>query len=50
MALMQKLPPELEEILRVLEAPHIRLIVIGGIAMRLHGCAHITDDVDISYA
>jgi hypothetical protein len=28
----------------------VRFIVIGGVAMRLQGSAHVTDDIDISYA
>ena len=26
-----------------------RWVVIGGLAMRIHGSAHITDDLDICY-
>ena len=44
------LPTDLEAILKVLHGAGVRFVVIGGIAMRLHGCAHITQDVDISYA
>ncbi|WP_395144625.1 hypothetical protein [Armatimonas sp.] len=44
------LPTDLEAILRVLHDASVRFVVIGGIAMRLHGCAHITQDVDVSYA
>ncbi|WP_394793336.1 hypothetical protein [Armatimonas sp.] len=44
------LPTDLEAILHVLFSAGVRFVVVGEIAMRLHGCAHITDDVDISYA
>ena len=44
------LPTDLEAILRVLHDAQVRFVVVGGIAMRLHGCAHITEDVDVSYA
>jgi len=44
------LPTDLEAILKVLHDAGVRFVVVGGIAMRLHGCAHITDDVDVSYA
>jgi predicted nucleotidyltransferase len=37
------------EILSALNAHDVRFVVIGGVAMRLHGSAHITDDVDLSY-
>ncbi|MDQ2686895.1 MAG: hypothetical protein M3Y28_03405 [Armatimonadota bacterium] len=36
-------------ILEALNAGAVRYVVIGGVAMRLHGSAHITDDVDICY-
>jgi predicted nucleotidyltransferase len=44
------LPTDLEAILKVLHDAGVRFVVVGGIAMRLHGCAHITQDVDVSYA
>jgi predicted nucleotidyltransferase len=28
----------------------IRFVIIGGVAMRSHGSAHITDDIDFSYS
>jgi predicted nucleotidyltransferase len=28
----------------------VRFVLIGGVAMRLHGAAHLTDDVDLLYA
>jgi predicted nucleotidyltransferase len=37
-------------ILKVLHDNQVRFVVVGGVAMRLHGSAHVTDDLDISYA
>lgn len=45
--------PEVTEFLRIiaaLTAKEVRFVIIGGVAMRLHGSAHVTDDVDIYYA
>ncbi len=41
---------EILHILNVLNAQNVRYVLIGGVAMRLHGCAHLTDDLDICYA
>jgi len=44
---------ELEEFLKVIEALHaagVRFVIIGGVAMRLQGCSHITDDIDVCYS
>jgi predicted nucleotidyltransferase len=47
---MLELSPEFRAILQLIHDRNIRFVVIGGVAMRLHGCAHITQDVDFSYA
>ncbi len=44
------MPPEFLTIFQLLYDDKIKFVVIGGIAMRLHGCAHITEDIDISYS
>jgi predicted nucleotidyltransferase len=36
-------------ILQQLAAHQVEFVVIGGLAMRIHGSAHITDDLDICY-
>lgn len=40
----------LEQFLGSLHAHHVDFIVIGGIAARVHGSAHVTQDVDMVYA
>jgi predicted nucleotidyltransferase len=42
--------PEFAEILARLNAAGVRYVLIGGLAMILHGSAHITQDIDIGYA
>jgi len=42
--------PEFAEILARLNAAGVRYVLIGGLAMVLHGSAHITQDIDIGYA
>ena len=41
---------EIVRIITVLNDAGVRYVLIGGVAMRLHGCAHLTDDLDICYA
>ncbi len=36
-------------ILHQLAAHPVEFVVIGGLAMRMHGSAHITDDLDVCY-
>jgi predicted nucleotidyltransferase len=36
-------------ILQQLAAHKVEFVVIGGLAMRIHGSAHITDDLDVCY-
>jgi predicted nucleotidyltransferase len=36
-------------ILQALAAHQVEFVVIGGLAMRIHGSAHLTDDMDICY-
>ena len=36
-------------ILHQLAAHQVEFVVIGGLAMRIHGSAHITDDLDVCY-
>jgi hypothetical protein len=37
-------------ICRVLNEANVRYVLIGGVAMRLQGSAHLTDDLDLCYA
>lgn len=37
-------------IVAALNAANVRYVLIGGLAMILHGSAHITQDIDIGYA
>lgn len=41
--------PNFQEILEAFRQHNVRAVLIGGVAMRLHGSAHITDDVDFCY-
>ena len=47
---MQEQDPEFSELLARLHAAKVRYVLIGGLAMILHGSAHVTQDIDISYA
>ncbi len=40
---------ELREVLSALVAEAARFVVIGGVALRLHGSAYITVDLDLAY-
>jgi hypothetical protein len=48
-AKVASMPFVLEPILRQLATHQVEFVLIGGIAMRAQGSAHITDDVDICY-
>lgn len=41
---------EFQQIISVLSAAGLRFVIVGGIAMRLQGSAHITDDIDFAIA
>lgn len=41
---------EIETLLRRLAAHRVQYVLIGGLAMRVHGSAHITEDLDLCYA
>ena len=41
---------EFLNVIRMLNAGHVRYVIVGGVAMRLLGSAHVTDDIDIAYA
>lgn len=41
---------QFERILQALAASGARVVLIGGLAMRAHGSAHLTEDVDFCYA
>ena len=47
---MPETQPEFTELIARLNAANVRYVLIGGLAMILHGSAHITQDIDISYA
>src|SRR5438874_13024949 len=36
-------------LLQYLMDGHVDFVVIGGLAMRTHGSAHVTDDLDVCY-
>lgn len=40
---------QFEEVIRTLALGRVQFVLIGGVAMRLHGAAHLTDDVNICY-
>jgi hypothetical protein len=52
MAKSERIPKELdiETLLHQLGAKRVQYVLVGGLAMRLQGSAHITDDCDICYA
>jgi hypothetical protein len=39
-----------EKLLRLLVEKRVEFVLIGGLAMRVHGSAHITEDVDVCYS
>ncbi len=41
---------DFQQIIAVLTAAGLRFVVVGGVAMRLQGSAHITDDIDFAVA
>lgn len=43
-------PPEFRRVLEVLLENSVEIVVIGGVAMALHGSAHLTRDIDFVYA
>ncbi len=43
-------PPALSKKLAELEKTQVRFVLIGGLAMRAHGSAYITDDIDFAYS
>jgi hypothetical protein len=47
---MLKIPPEFEEALILLHQAKINYVLIGGLALILHGGRHYTEDFDISVA
>lgn len=42
--------PPFHPLLAALGGRNVRYILIGGVAMRCHGSAHLTDDIDLYYA
>ena len=45
-----RVPTEFLKAISVLNPGGVRFVIIGGIAMRLHGSAHITEDLDVCYS
>lgn len=43
-------PPEFRRIIEILLGNSVEVVVIGGVAMALHGSAHLTRDIDFVYA
>lgn len=43
-------PPEFRRVLETLLENSVDFVVIGGVAMALHGSAHLTRDIDFVYA
>jgi hypothetical protein len=41
---------DFQQIIAALSAMGLRFVIVGGIAMRLQGSAHITDDIDFAFA
>ena len=47
---MQDKPIEIAPFVKLLDEHEVRYVIIGGIAMMLHGSAHVTYDVDFAVA
>jgi predicted nucleotidyltransferase len=47
---LTELQPAFRSLFEALRSGGVRYLLIGGIAMRCHGSAHLTDDVDLYYA
>lgn len=41
---------DFQTVIAALDAADLRFVIIGGIAMRLQGAAHVTDDIDFAFA
>ncbi len=41
---------DFQRVIEALDAAGVRFVIIGGIAMRLQGAAHMTDDIDFAFA
>ncbi|MHB2016902.1 MAG: nucleotidyltransferase [Candidatus Xenobia bacterium] len=41
--------PDLERLIELLADQGVRFVLIGGVAMVLHGSAHVTQDLDLCY-
>ncbi len=41
---------EVDRILRTLSEHEVRYVVVGGLALVVHGSAHVTSDIDLCYA
>jgi predicted nucleotidyltransferase len=41
---------DFQQVIAALQASGLRFVIIGGIAMRLQGAAHMTDDIDFAFA
>ena len=47
---MPEPPPDFRTILEALEAANVRCVLIGGLAMTVHGSSHVTQDIDFGYS
>jgi len=43
-------PTEFQKSIELMVDSGIRFVIIGGVAMRMQGTAHVTDDIDFSYS
>lgn len=41
---------DFQRVIKALDASGLRFVIIGGIAMRLQGAAHMTDDINFAFA
>ena len=44
------MPHVFQKSIELMIASGIRFVIIGGVAMRMQGTAHVTDDIDFSYS
>lgn len=47
---MPQRPPDFAAVIEVLASGEVRFVLIGGLAMVVHGNAYITEDIDLCYS
>ncbi len=47
---MLEQPPDFQTILEAMSDANVRCVLIGGLAMSVHGSSHVTQDIDFGYS